>query len=112
MVAVQEMQHLDSDSSSLIPFLASIDDEKIVPFRPNQRLDRDDAVYIEKEATTSEERDGTDVVGQVAISFGIYSPLARLEPDEQGRVVRVHDIVANLNDLHIVVATQNGKPNV
>jgi hypothetical protein len=112
MVTVEEMQHLDSDSSSLIPFLATINDEKIIPFRPNQRLDRDDAVHIEEEATTSKERDGTNVVGQVAISFGIYSPLARLEPDEQGRVVRVHDIVANLNDLHIVVATQNAKPRV
>ena len=61
--------------------MTTVDDEKVVPFRPNQKL-RDDAVHIENEATTSEERDGTNVVGQVVISFRVYSSLARLEPDE------------------------------
>jgi hypothetical protein len=37
---------------------------------------------MENEATTSEERDGTNVVGQVVISFRVYSSLARLELDE------------------------------
>ena len=59
----------------------TVDDEKVVPFRPNQKL-RDDLVHIENEATTSEERDGTNVVGQVVISFRVYSSLARLELDE------------------------------
>jgi hypothetical protein len=61
--------------------LTTVDDEKVVPFRPNQKL-RDDLVHIENEATTSEERDGTNVVGQVVISFRVYSSLARLELDE------------------------------
>ena len=59
----------------------TVDDEKVVPFRPNQKL-RDDLVHIENEATTSEERDGTNVVGQVVISFRVYSSLARLELDK------------------------------
>jgi hypothetical protein len=40
------------------------------------------SIYIENEATTSEERDGTNVVGQVVILFRVYSSLACLEPDE------------------------------
>jgi hypothetical protein len=80
------MQHLDSDSSS-IHFLASFDDEKVVPFRPNQRLHRDDAIHIEEEATTSKERHGTNVVSQMATWFNIFSLLTSFEPDEKSRVV-------------------------
>lgn len=87
MVAVEEVQHLDSDSaSSLIYFHVSFDNEKIVPFRPNQPLNCDDAVHIEEEATAFKERDGTNVVGQMmSASLNISPP--RLEPGEQGRVV-------------------------
>jgi hypothetical protein len=67
MVAVEEVQHLDSDDSAF-PL-----NEKVVPFRPNQRLDRDHFIHVQEEATTFKQRHRSNVVmGQVLL--GIFPP--------------------------------------